>query len=208
MSLTATASYRSHSSFARSTQKLRDKACRRRRTGTPASASRAAPLIAFVEQMHFVMLIRKWSADFFSLRPHQNVGPSQGGRDQRRQRSVDDDVGEQPVDVDARWICCVWALHIGLCVHWLCALRRGVTRPLSVCLCARASHPGCPDAWFTSHAKHAGCFQCRTQPYARHVSRAWVVVCCRQRDTACAGSCYLQYHSVGISSPDLRRSNR
>jgi hypothetical protein len=147
------------------------------------------------------MLIRKWSADFFLLRPHQNVGPSQGRCDQRRQRSVDDDVGEQPVDVDARWIRSLFLLlHIrtwvgGLVVRvetWWC----GVSRP-RLCVFSPWRLRTRVGPMRGSHARLAGsCFQRRAS--ALRTARfsgvgVHAAVRCRQREAACAGSCYLQY---------------
>jgi hypothetical protein len=72
--------------------------------------------MAFVELMHFLMLIRKWIADFFSLRPHQNVGPTEGRRDQRRQRTVDN-LNEQPVITDLTQMDPCWLQQVMFLVH-------------------------------------------------------------------------------------------
>jgi hypothetical protein len=140
-----------------------DKACgRATHTKNPRSMPQTDPLLAFVELMHFLMLIRKWIADFFSRRPHQNVGPTEGRRDQRRQRSVDD-VDKQPVIIGRgrRWDPCLLqrvsmyklgfsCMAVRMETWWWC-----VYLDQSLCLqfCTRVV------PMRASYARHACCFQ-------------------------------------------------
>jgi hypothetical protein len=142
------------------------------RAGTPA-ASHGDPHLHLLNSSAFVMQIRKWIANNFSRRPHQNMGPAEGRRDQRRRSIYSFDY--QPIILERLvYIGGGIVLSSGLLQTAYCNGLLDQTLFSGL----RRQHPCCPDACFTcktcmlfaevvifspthvhlhAHAAHKGC---------------------------------------------------